>query len=163
MGDVFTIADLSFLVGVWKGRGRAEYPTIETAEYVEELVWRMNGKDPVLHYEQQTWFGTGSRDEGSPVFWESGFLIDKGNGSFELASAQKSGRMEILRGGISRENGGLVLNLESTTIVNDERMVRSSRHIRLQKEELSYELMMTTTSHRSHAIHLRAILKKMPT
>lgn len=50
------IAELNFLIGTWKGKGIAQYPTIDSIEYAEELVFQMNDEFPVLHYEQKHGF-----------------------------------------------------------------------------------------------------------
>ncbi len=62
------VADLASLAGVWKGEGRAEYPTITPTEYREETVFSTNGKDPVVHYEQRTWIKSADENNGQPVF-----------------------------------------------------------------------------------------------
>ncbi|MEX1139891.1 MAG: heme-binding beta-barrel domain-containing protein [Bacteroidota bacterium] len=131
-------------------------------EYSEELTFTDNKKDPVIHFEQKTWIkstGAGSRE---PLFWESGFLLDKGGGIFELVSAQKSGRMEILRGKARRmDPNTLELPLTSVSIVNDDRMIRSGRTYTFSPHKLTYELSMSTTVNPSFQKHVAAQLTKM--
>ena len=90
--------DLAFIIGKWEGTGHAEYPTISSLDYTEELVFTINNKDAVIHYEQKTWVKSSDERDGEPIFWESGFIIYNGNELFELVNTQKSGRVEILRG-----------------------------------------------------------------
>ena len=158
-GPVIELSDLAYLAGAWAGNGHAQYPTIPEADYREELVFSSDGKNPFIHYVQRTWrIGVGSEE---PLFWESGFLIDRGNGTFEMASSQQSGRMEILRGnalaGPKRE---VALELNSVSIVNDDRMIRSQRIYHFRPGSLSYELRMSTKVNPTMDVHLRATLSK---
>jgi hypothetical protein len=156
-----SIDELAFLVGTWNGTGHAEYPTIQPAEYSEELTFTGNKKDPVIHFEQRTWIEStaGGRE---PLFWESGFLLDKGDGIFELVSAQKSGRMEVLRGKAKRTDANAFeLRLMSVLIVNDDRMIRSGRTFAFSPDKLMYELSMSTTVNPAFQRHLAAQLTKM--
>ena len=148
--------DLIHLVGTWSGTGRAEYPTITPVDFREELVFEHNTKDPALHYVQRTW-----RVSGEPLFWESGFLIDKGGGIFELVSAQKSGRVEVLRGPAARSgDAALVLALRSIHIVNDGRMITSQRVFRITTAVIEYEHGMSTQTHPAMARHVRSRLER---
>lgn len=149
------------LVGVWEGYGHAEYPTIEPMDYREELTFSYNHKDPVFHYVQRTWKASEGSKVGDPIFWESGFLIDRNDGVFELVSAQKSGRMELLKGTATMKNETVVsLELTSESIINDHRMIRSSRHFDFSPGAISYQLKMSTHANPSFQIHLSAQLTK---
>lgn len=156
-----TIAELGFIVGKWKGTGLAEYPTIASVDYDEGLVFTRNDKDPVIHYEQRTWIKSSGEDNGRPVFWESGFIIDKGEGLFELVNAQKSGRLEVLRGNAKAAGGGgIEIDFSSVLILNDSRMIKSGRRFRFLENVIDYELQMSTTENPSYERHLRARLKR---
>lgn len=153
-----TINDLAFIVGKWEGTGLAEYPTIASVDYDEGMVFSRNDKDPVIHYEQRTWIRSSGEDNGSPVFWESGFIIDKGDALFELVSAQRSGRIEILRGRAEESDGGISINFSSVMISNDPRVIKSGRFFRFRENVIDYELLMSTTENPSFERHLRARL-----
>ena len=60
---------LDLLVGEWRGRGVADYPTIERVEYTETLRVEWDAGHDVLAYEQRAWLS-----DGSPSHRESGFL-----------------------------------------------------------------------------------------
>ncbi len=157
-----TIIDLTSLVGKWQGIGYAEYPTIMPMEYREETIFTNNNKDAVIHFEQRTWILSSGNKNNEPIFWESGFLIDKGKGLCEIVSAQKSGRMEILRGTAQRMNDTTIqLPLASVSIHNDERMIRSGRIYTFAKNVLHYELTMSTTANPSYQRHLSGRLTRM--
>ena len=156
-----TIADLGFIVGKWEGIGLAEYPTIATVDYDEGLVFTRNDKDPVIHYEQRTWVRSSDENNGHPIFWESGFVIDKGEGLFELVSAQKSGRVEILRGSPIKSDGNIIeVDFTSVSISNDARMIKSGRRFRFLENIIDYELQMSTTANPAYDRHLKARLKR---
>ena len=156
-----TISDFGFIIGKWEGTGIAEYPTIRAVDYDEGLVFTRNDKDHVIHYEQRTWIKSSGEDNGQPVFWESGFLIDKGDGVFELVSAQKSGRMELLRGQAKMSDGnGIELLLSSVIISNDPRTVKSGRKFRFLENVIDYELQMATSENPGYDRHLRARLRR---
>jgi THAP4-like, heme-binding beta-barrel domain len=156
-----TIADLGFILGKWEGAGLAEYPTMASVDYDEGLVFTRNDRDPVIHYEQRTWIKSSDENNGHPVFWESGFIIDKGEGLFELVSAQKSGRVEILRGeSKNADGGGIEISFNSVSILNDVRLLKSGRRFRFMENVIDYELQMSTTQNPSYDRHLRARLKR---
>jgi THAP4-like, heme-binding beta-barrel domain len=156
-----SIKKLSFLAGTWAGKGLAEYPTIETVEYFEELNFQVNELFPVIHYEQRTWV----KNEGDlftkPIFWESGFIIEKENDFLELCNVQKSGRMEILSGKITElSESRYEILFKSLNIYNDNRMIRSGRKYVFSENTLSYELKMSITNTPDYDKHLGATLTK---
>ena len=156
-----SIKDLDFLRGKWKGKGIAQYPTIQSVEYLEELFFQMNDEFPVLHYEQKTWIQNNNGLFEKPIFWESGFIIEKENSVFELCNVQKSGRMEILKGSlISTSKNHFEILFKSTNIFNDERMIKSGRKFTFSEKEISYELYMSTNNNAGFDQHLEALLKK---
>ena len=156
-----SIKKLLPLSGVWVGKGLAEYPTIEKAEYSEELVFQANELFPVIHYEQKTWVKSEDGLFTKPIFWESGFIIEKENALLELCNVQKGGRMEILSGIIKEDpNTGFEIVFESVNIFNDEKTVRSGRKFIFYENTLKYELYMSTKKNFSFDLHLRANLSK---
>lgn len=158
-----TINDLHFIIGTWEGRGHAEYPTIRPIDYREILVFSTNNKDAVIHFEQRTWILDEDGDDSEPIFWDSGFLIGKDSGTFELVSAQKSGRVEILRGRAKEPDDETIeLPFESVSIVNDDQLVRSGRLFSFSKNEIRYELKMSTTENETYRNHLTCKLTRRP-
>ena len=49
-----SLAPLSFLLGRWEGAGVVGYPTIESAQFGQEITFGQNGK-PYLIYSSRTW------------------------------------------------------------------------------------------------------------
>jgi hypothetical protein len=154
------IDKLNFLTGVWKGKGVAQYPTIQTVDYTEELVFKKQDILNVLFYEQKTWVKNEAGIFNKPIFWESGFLIDKGK-YIELCNVQLSGRMEVLIGElINSADNKFEINFLNKNIFNDERMIRSRRRVAFSETEINYEVMMSTKENLDFNIHLKAVLNK---
>ena len=154
------INELGFLAGTWMGNGIAHYPTIETVDYREELIFQMNDEFPVLHYEQKTWIKNDNGLFEKPIFWESGFIIEKDDETIQLCNVQKSGRIEILNGFLIRPNENqFELSLNSENIYNDARMIKSSRKFTFRENDLTYELFMSTNNNPGFDMHLKASLK----
>lgn len=154
------IHELSFLIGCWTGFGTAEFPTIATSRYREELAFSRNDTDPVIHYEQKTWLVAEDGKDIKPIFWESGFLVHKNDSRFEWVSAQKSGRVEILSGHLDKSGSDFRLSLESVHILNDERVLRSGRIFEFSNSGIRYELLMSLKTHSEYRRHLSASLSK---
>lgn len=50
-------------VGVWRGRGGGEYPTIDAFEFAQEIRISHDGR-PFLHYESRAWL---VKPDGTPI------------------------------------------------------------------------------------------------
>jgi THAP4-like, heme-binding beta-barrel domain len=159
--NMLNMNQLSFLAGTWKGKGTAEYPTIKTVEYSEELIFNHIEGFDVLQYEQKTWIKNEKDIFDKPIFWDCGFIINREEGSLELCSAQKSGRLEILSGKlILKSNGVYEVSFDSLGIYNDGKTIKSGRKFILSNSFIQYELWMSTTTHPGYGLHLKASLKK---
>ena len=150
---------LRLLAGEWRGRGVADFPTIERVDYMEELLVEWDSGRDVLCYEQRVVLA-----DGSPSHREVGFIRVLGEGGLELWNAQDNGRTEVLRGsGEWNDSAGeLAIVLESVTFGNDPRMVGSKRELRLGPSQLTYEVAMSTTTapDAELRLHLRAQLDR---
>jgi hypothetical protein len=149
-------ARLAPLVGVWRGHGVAQFPTVERAEYREELRFESNETEALLHFEQKTWW----KGE-EPLHWESGFLLAAADGALTLLNAQNNGRVEILKGQASERDGAILLSFESAHFGNDPRMVRSTRRFVVELDRLLYEVAMATDRVATLSPHLRAELRRV--
>ncbi len=155
------IDKLNFLTGVWNGKGVTQYPTIQTVDYTEELVFKKQKEFNVMFYEQKTWVKNEVGIFNKPIFWESGFWIDKGK-YIELCNVQLSGRMEVLIGElINCADNKFEIYFLNKNIFNDERMIRSGRRVAFSETEINYEVMMSTNENLDFNIHLKAELKKL--
>ena len=89
------MAGLAFLIGVWKGRGRGCYPTIQPFEYLEEAVYTPGPGKPFIAYRQRTRREGG---EGEPLHAEAGYLRPGGGRAAEAVIAQPTGIVEVHTG-----------------------------------------------------------------
>jgi hypothetical protein len=155
------IERLSCLIGSWKGRGIAAYPTIETTEYLEELDFEFVENDPSIFYNQKAWYVKDGSEKGEVLHLESGYIICKDKGLYELINAQNNGRTEVLKGLLSMFSGDTFhLAFESKEFSNDERMLKSGRDIYVDIDVLKYYVNMSTQRTPEFQHHLEATLMK---
>jgi hypothetical protein len=94
-------------VGVWRGRGRGGYPTIEQDfDYAQEVRFSHDGR-PFLAYESRAWLieddGTPIRPAGREVGWWRPVQQDgKGTDDVEVLLTNPTGIMELYVGRIDR-------------------------------------------------------------
>lgn len=104
-----SLAPVADLVGVWRGPGRGEYPTIASFEYTEELTFTDIGK-PFLLYAQRTW-----SPQGDPMHVETGyFRVSYGAAEFVLA--QPTGQTELAEGTLVTQPDGFCGEVHSRVV-----------------------------------------------
>jgi THAP4-like, heme-binding beta-barrel domain len=94
------VASLRFLLGRWEGAGVVGYPTIESANFGQEISFSHNGK-PFLIYTSRTWLLNEDSTIGRPLAMETGFWRPQADGSLEVVLAHPTGIMEIYIGQIT--------------------------------------------------------------
>jgi THAP4-like, heme-binding beta-barrel domain len=94
------IEPLSFLLGRWEGAGVVGYPTIESANFGQEMSFSHNGK-PFLIYSSRSWLLEADGVIGRPLAMEVGFWRPQPNGSLEVLLTHPTGITEIYLGEIS--------------------------------------------------------------
>jgi hypothetical protein len=130
------LAELSFLLGTWRGRGEGEWPTADPFTYGEELAFEHVG-DAFLLYAQRSW----SLEDEEPIHFERGFVRPAGAGRAELVLAHPIGVAEVAQGTVV----GRVLDLASTHVSlssTAKPVTGLRRHIEVAGEALTYELHM---------------------
>jgi hypothetical protein len=105
------IARLAPLLGVWRGSGHGEYPTIDSFDYQEEIQFGHVGR-PFLTYRQRTRHAA----DGRSLHAETGYLRCAGPDRVELILAHPTGITEICEGSLSVDDDGLHLDMGSTSI-----------------------------------------------
>jgi len=162
LSDEFaTLERLKPLIGSWSGTGRGDYPTIDAFRYSEETVVSWNGVEALLHVQQRTWVDSDGDDHGTPLHWESGFLLPKPDGGVELSTAQNGVRVEILGGTLATLDEGWELTMDSLLLGHDDRLVRTQRTFALRGDRLDYLVKMETTRNRLLQQHLTAQLTRI--
>jgi hypothetical protein len=88
---------LGFL-GVWRGRGRGGYPTLDgDFTYAQEVSFRHDGR-PFLRYEARAWVLDGDGRPLRPAARESGWWRLQPDGRVEALVTQPTGITEVLVG-----------------------------------------------------------------
>ena len=163
LDQVYIVNRLKELAGNWEGTGNAEYPTIEHAEYKEELLINCNSTEQLIHYEQKTWKLSPGGEIIDTLNWQSGFFIVQENGEITFVNAQNSGRTEVMKGNMynGNEPGKYKLILQSIAFGNDERMLSATREYLFTKNTIEYEMKMKTTMVERLAMHLSCKLVRV--
>jgi THAP4-like, heme-binding beta-barrel domain len=94
------ITPLSFLLGRWEGAGVVGYPTIESANYGEEISFSHNGK-PFLIYSSRTWLLREDGTIGPASHLEVGFWRPQPDNAVEVLITHPTGITEIYYGTVS--------------------------------------------------------------
>lgn len=148
---------LAPLLGTWAGRGTGEYPTIQSFEYLEEVVFSHVGK-PFLAYAQKT----KAVADGKPLHAETGFLRAPRPGQVELVLAHPSGITEIEVGTYSVTGDLIELELCSADIglsPTAKEVTALSRSLRIDADKLSYSVRMGAVGQPPQN-HLAAVLHR---
>ena len=98
---VFTIPEglhpdlnpLAWMIGTWRGKGRGEYPTIDTFEYAHEVVFNHDGR-PFMTYYSRSWIIDENGDIVRPAASETGFWRVKPNNVLEVNISHSTGITE---------------------------------------------------------------------
>jgi hypothetical protein len=149
------------LEGSWQGTGHGDYPTIDPFEYEETLQLYCNGVEPMLHFEQRTWKRPTEPARTEPLHWESGFLRVVSGFNLEMVNSQNGERVETLRGALKQTDAALIVELDSSLIGNDTRLIRTRRRYALVNQELHYQIWMATTRNSALTPHLEARLVRV--
>jgi hypothetical protein len=94
------LVPLSFLLGRWEGAGVVGYPTIESANFGQEISFSHNGK-PFLIYTSRTWLLSEDGTIGRPLAMECGFWRPQPEHGLEVLLTHPTGVTEIYLGEIS--------------------------------------------------------------
>jgi hypothetical protein len=159
-----TLGILTPLLGVWTGRGKGLFPTLDTFEYSETFRVQRDPGASFFTYEQDTELTDPQGRSIRKSHWEAGVLRPLDDGSLELACVQGSGRVEILRGMfLTKETPAetIALRFQSVLIGNDERVKSTSREWSLSGNHLKYVMKMATSRVEQSSLHLEANLFKL--
>lgn len=91
------LAPLAWLVGRWEGAGVVGYPTIESANFGQELTIEHDGR-PFLSMSSRTWLLDADGNQVRPLASEQGFWRVLENGEIELLLTHPTGFVEMYVG-----------------------------------------------------------------
>ena len=92
---------LAWMIGTWRGKGRGEYPTIDTFEYAHEVVFNHDGR-PFMNYYSRSWIIDSDGEILRPGGSEAGFWRVKPNNVLEVVISHSTG---ISEGWVGRFDG----------------------------------------------------------
>lgn len=95
-----SLDSVRFLIGRWEGAGVVGYPTIESANFGQEITFSHNGK-PFLIYASRTWLIEPDGTIGRPLAMETGFWRPQEGGGIEVLLAHPTGITEIYIGTVT--------------------------------------------------------------
>jgi len=94
------LAPIAFLLGRWEGAGVVGYPTIESAQFGQEITFSHNGK-PFLIYSSRTWLLDDEGRTGRPLAVETGFWRPQPERQLEVLLVHPTGVSEIYLGEVT--------------------------------------------------------------
>jgi hypothetical protein len=108
------LAPIAFLLGRWEGAGVGGYPTIESFQFGQEIVFSHNGK-PFLSYVSRTWRLDAEGHIGPPLGTEAGFWRPQPEGKIEVLLAHPTGITEIYLGEVTDHRIDLATDVVART------------------------------------------------
>lgn len=151
------IEALAPLLGTWSGRGSGVYPTIESFEYLEEVVFSHVGK-PFLIYTQKT----RSVADGARMHAETGYLRVSQPGRVEWILAHPNGISEIEAGTFVVTGEAIDIEMATSAVgvaPTAKEVTDMGRRYRVDGDELSYALEMAAVGQPMQN-HLTAVLNR---
>lgn len=85
------------LIGVWRGTGEADYPTIDRHRYGQQIVFSHDGR-PFVHYEARAWLLDEEDNVIRQAAREVGWWRPQEDDTIEVMLAHHTGVMEIYYG-----------------------------------------------------------------
>lgn len=93
------LVPLAWLIGRWEGAGVVGFPSIESANFGQEVEFRHDGR-PFLHYSSQTWLLDDAGAKVRPLASETGYWRPGPDGDVEVLLAHPTGYVEIYVGSV---------------------------------------------------------------
>lgn len=105
---------LAWLVGRWEGAGVVGYPSIESANFGQEVEFGHDGR-PFLHYSSRTWLLDDDGAKVRPLATEAGFWRVQQGGELEVLLSHPTGYVEIYVGSVDGPRVQLQTDLVART------------------------------------------------
>lgn len=91
---------LRALVGVWRGGGEVDYPSIEGPYRFGQQVTISHDGRPFLRHEARAWLLDAEGDVLRPAAWETGWWRPQPDGRLELLISHCTGILELFYGAV---------------------------------------------------------------
>ncbi len=108
---------IAFLLGHWEGAGVIGYPTMESANFGQEIIFEHNGK-PFLSYRSRTWLLNQEGEKVRPLATESGFWRVQPERQIEVMLAHPTGIIEIYVGEVVFHKIELITDVVARTVTS---------------------------------------------
>ena len=117
-------APVAWLLGTWRGNGHGDYPTIDSFQFGQELIFTHDGR-PFFHYMSRAWIVDDKGEKVRDAAIETGFLRPKADGAIELLLAHNTGFVEIYYGSaeivvVSNETTNDEIGSPTVQVIRDE-------------------------------------------
>ncbi len=152
------LVPLAWLIGRWEGAGVVGYPTIESANFGQEVEWWHDGR-PFLHYRSQTWLLDDEGQQVRPLASEVGFWRPGPDGDLEVLLTHATGFAEILVGTVEGPRISLSTDLVARTTTAKE-YAASTRMYGLVDGDLMWVMDMAAVGQPLQS-HVSAQLKRV--
>nr|WP_062337961.1 FABP family protein [Herbidospora sakaeratensis] len=108
---------IAFLLGHWEGAGVIGYPTMESANFGQEIIFEHNGK-PFLSYRSRTWLLDQQGEKVRPLASESGYWRVQPERQIEVMLAHPTGIIEIYVGEVVFHKIELITDVVARTVTS---------------------------------------------
>jgi THAP4-like, heme-binding beta-barrel domain len=158
-GDLPTeLVPLAWLIGRWEGAGVVGYPTMESANFGQEIELRHDGR-PFLEYRSSSWLLDPSGATVRPLASESGYWFPRGDGELEVVLTSSYGVAEVHVGRVD----GPRVNLQTDVVArspHSPEYTAASRMYGLVEGDLMWVLDMAAVGQPMQS-HASAQLKRV--
>jgi hypothetical protein len=152
------LVPLAWLIGRWEGAGVVGYPTIESANFGQEVEFRHDGR-PFLHYRSQAWALDDEGNKARPLATEVGFWRPGENGELEVLLTHPTGYVEIYVGTVEGPRVNLHTDLVARTPTSKE-YTAATRMYGLVESDLMWVMDMAAVGQPMQS-HASAQLKRV--
>jgi hypothetical protein len=152
------LVPLAWLIGRWEGAGVVGYPTIESANFGQEVEFRHDGR-PFLHYRSQAWLLDDEGNQVRPLATETGFWRPGADGDLEVLLSHPTGYVEIYVGSVDGPRVNLQTDLVARTPTAKE-YTAGSRMYGLVEGDLMWVMDMAAMGEPMQS-HVSAQLKRV--
>jgi len=157
------VVPLAWLVGTWAGVGVVGYPTVNEAQFGQEVTFRHDGR-AFLHYVSESWLLDEAGERVRPLASETGYWRPTGpdptgGTSLEVVLTHPTGIAELYLGRVD----GARVDLQTDAVVRSVSAVEYSAGRRMYgmvEGDLLWVLDMAATGHSMQA-HASARLRRV--
>ena len=153
------LVPLAFLIGRWEGAGVVGYPTIESANFGQEVEFWHDGR-PFLHYRSQAWLLDDEGQQVRPLASEVGFWRPGPDGDLEVLLSHPTGIVEIYVGTVEGPRVTLQTDLVARTATAKE-YTAATRLYGLVDSDLMWVMDMAAVGQTLQS-HVSGQLKRAP-